>query len=176
MLQFEGSDSGFVHLGSESCILFSSILIYQEDECSRTLDPARQESLYQPSRQPWFSLLHCLKRRTRPTRGDQDPSGIASSAVPVLRRADDHRSRTTAQTSARPTTPADPDPPRSVSPLPEDVYGTARLVTAVRTIQLPLPTTRVGTAAPSGWQLGAIYSRHRRRVAFARPINRATVG
>jgi len=59
-----------------------------------------------PSRPPWFSLSHCQRRKTRPTRGDQDPTGAVPSAVPVLRRADDHRSRTAAQTGARPTAPA----------------------------------------------------------------------
>jgi hypothetical protein len=57
-----------------------------------------------PSHQPWFLLSHCPRRKTRPTRGDRDPAGAATSAVSGLRRADDHRSRTAAQTSARTST------------------------------------------------------------------------
>ena len=43
--------------------------------------------------------------------------------------------RTAVQTSARPTAPTDPDSPGPVSSLPEDIYGTARLVAAVRALQ-----------------------------------------
>src|SRR6202166_5012356 len=40
-----------------------------------------------------------------PIRGDPDPTASATSAVSVLRRADDHWSRAATQTSARPTPP-----------------------------------------------------------------------
>ena len=129
-----------------------------------------------PSRQPWFSLSHCQRRKTRPTRGDRDPAGAAPSAVPILWRADDHRSRTAAQTSARPTPPADLDSPGPLSSLPEDLYGAARLVATVRALQPPLSATRPGVAAPSGWRLGTIRSRCRRCVTIARPVYRAAVG
>ena len=105
---------------------------------------------------PWRETGEFSRRKTRPTRGDRDPAGTAPSAVPVLRRADDHRSRTAAQTSARPTAPADLHSPGPVSSLPQDIYGAARLVAAVRALPSPLPATSLGAAAPSGWQLGAI--------------------
>src|SRR5580658_9394657 len=101
---------------------------------------------------------------------------MAPSVVPVLRRADDHWSRAAAQKSARPTIPADLDSPRLLWSLPEDIYGAAGLVPGVRALQPSMPTTSVGTAAPGGWHLGAIHSRHRRRVAIAGPVYRATVG
>ena len=58
----------------------------------------------------------------------------------------------------------------------EDIYSAARLVAAVRSLQPSLPTTSVGTDAPSGWHLGAIRSRHRRCEAFAGPIYGETMG
>jgi hypothetical protein len=86
-----------------------------------------------PSRLPWFFLSRCQKRKP-PTRGDRDPAEAAPSAVSALRQPDSHRARTSAQTSARRATPAGLDSPGFLSSLPEDLYGAAQLVTAVRTL------------------------------------------
>ena len=59
-----------------------------------------------PLRQPWLFLSRCQKRKPTPTRGDRDPAEAAPSAVSTLRQPDSHRSRTSAQTNARPTTSA----------------------------------------------------------------------
>ena len=129
-----------------------------------------------PSRPPWFSLSHCQRRKTRAIRGDHDPAESSPSAVSVLRQPDNHRSRTAAQTSARPTTPADLDSPGPLSSVSEDLYGTARLVAGVRTLQPRVPATSLGVAAPTGRHLGTVRSRGRRPVAIARPIHGATMG
>src|SRR6266446_6741860 len=60
--------------------------------------------------------------------------------------------------------------------MPEDLYGAARLVAAVRSLYPSLPAGSLGVAAASRRQLGALHSQRRRRVAIARPVHRATVG
>ena len=80
---------------AESSILFVRHLTYQEGE-GQPPGRTRQDGLRPAFTPPWFSLSRCQRRKTRPTRGDRDPAGAAPSAVPVLRRADDYRSRTAA--------------------------------------------------------------------------------
>jgi hypothetical protein len=86
------------------------------------------------------------------------PLKMLPSTMPILWRANDHRSRTAAQTTARSPAPTDLDSPGPLSSLPEDIYSAAGLVAVVRALQPALSATSLGVDVPNAWHLGAIRS------------------
>jgi hypothetical protein len=58
----------------------------------------------------------------------------------------------------------------------KDVHRAARVVTAVRILQFPLPAKSMGVVAGTAQYVGAICSGRRRCITIARPVDGATVG
>ena len=137
--------------------LFSR-LTYREGE-GRSSDRNLAETVSgRPSRQPWFSLSHCQKRKTRSIRGDYVPAEAAATAVSSVRKPDHHRPRPASQTSARRSSRRYPHSAWTLPALPQDIYHPAGLVTAHRPLQLSLPATGGTTNGATRRQLGAIDS------------------